>query len=565
VLAAFLWWLLLGWIVHLYSIYDAAVWKPEAWKTEASEQLKNAILAFFSNLLGGKMATPAYDRLTALDSSFLLLESAHAPLHVASTLTFDAAALRTADGGIDADAVRARLASELHRIPRYRQKIAWIPLTQRPVWIDDDRFNIDYHVRHTSLPRPGNAHQLKRLSARIMEQSLDQSRPLWEMWVVEGLEGGDRFALISKVHHCMIDGISGVDLLNTMLSPTPDADLKPEIQRFIPRRVPTGFELWRDEMLRRIRLPFEVVRDVRQFVAEAADARLEFMSRMRSVAAALGTSLRVASATPFNHKIGPHRRFDWLEMSLDDIKQIRRGLGGSINDVVLTVVTGAVQRFLERRNLNPGQIDFRVMTPVSVRSPDQRGKLGNRVSAWFLDLPIGEPDPREQLRKIRAISLELKESKQAVAASMLTDMAEYGSSTLLALGARNVTRMLPFNLVVTNVPGPQVPIYMLGSRMLEMFPLVPLVDNMGLGIALMSYSGKLFWGFNADYDLLPDLGAFVRATRDSFDELLKLSGLPPTLSGEGAAGGAEAGSSREGGGIRPPVGLEPQLHLVKQS
>jgi diacylglycerol O-acyltransferase / wax synthase len=503
--------------------------------------------------------TPAYDRLTALDNSFLMLESPHAPLHVASTLTFEAAPLRKPDGGIDADAIRGRLASELHRIPRYRQKLAWIPLTQRPVWIDDDRFNIDYHVRHTSLPRPGSVEQLKRLSSRIMEQALDQSRPLWEMWVVEGLEGGDRFALISKVHHCMIDGMSGVDLLNTMLSPTADVEPEPEAPRYIPRRVPTPFELWRDEMLRRLRLPFDALGDVRQFVTEAADVRRELTSRFRALAAALGTSFRVVPTTPFNHKIGPHRRFDWLEMNLDDIKAIRRSLGGSINDVVLTVVTGAVQRFLERRNLNPGQIDFRVMTPVSVRSADQRGKLGNRVSAWFLDLPIGEPDPREQLRQIRAISLELKESKQAVAASMLTDMAEWGSSTLLALGARNVTRMLPFNLVVTNVPGPQHPIFMVGSRMLEMFPLVPLVDNLGLGIALMSYSGKLFWGFNADYDLLPDLGAFVRATRESFEELVKLAGAPPSLSKDGPALGGEAG------GIRPPAGMEPQLQLVKQS
>src|SRR5581483_2955773 len=335
---------------------------------------------------GAKMTSPAYDRLTALDSSFLLLETPHAPLHVASTLTFEAGPLRTPQGGVDADAIRARLTGELHRIPRYRQKIAWVPFTQRPVWVDDHRFNIDYHVRHTSLPRPGDEQQLKRLSARIMEQSLDPSRPLWEMWVVEGLEGGDRFALISKVHHCMIDGISGVDLLNTMLSPTPEVEPH-DPPRFIPRRVPTAFQLWRDEMLRRLRLPVDTIRDVGHFVREAADLRRELLSRARAIAGMLGTSLSVPSATPLNDKIGPHRRFDWLEMSLDESKQIRRALGGSINDVVLTVVTGAVQRFLERRNVNPGQIDFRVMAPVSVRSTDQRGKLGNRVSAWFLDLP----------------------------------------------------------------------------------------------------------------------------------------------------------------------------------
>lgn len=486
------------------------------------------------------MAAPAYERLTALDSSFLLLESPHTPLHVASTIRLEAGPLRTPEGGIDAEAIKQLVASQLHRIPRYRQRLAWIPFTQRPVWVDDDRFSLNYHVRHTSLPRPGDERQLKRLSARIMEQSLDPSRPLWEMWVVEGLEG-DQFALISKVHHCMIDGISGVDLLTTLLSPSPEQPVD-EPQRYIPQRAPTGFELWCDEQVRRLRLPFDIARGVQTFVREADDVRRELRSRLRALGETLGTSLRVAPTTPFNHAVGPHRRFDWLVMDLDDIKRIRRGLGGSINDVVLTTVTGAVQRYLQLQQINPGQVDFRVMTPVSVRSQDQRGTLGNRVSAWFLDLPIAEADPREQLARIKAQSQRLKESKQAVGASMLTDMAEYGSSTLLALGARNVTRMLPFNLVVTNVPGPQFPIYLLGARLLETFPLVPLVDNLGLGIALMSYDGKLCWGFNADYDLMPDLHAFVRATEDAFDELLRLAG--------GRASGA-------------PTSLESPVHLVK--
>lgn len=499
------------------------------------------------------MPGPVYDRLTALDSSFLLLEKPGAPLHVASTLVFEAGPLRRPDGGIDADALRNHVAAQLHRIPRYRQKIAWIPFTQRPVWVDDDRFSIEYHVRHTSLPRPGNEHQLKRLSARIMEQPLDPSRPLWEMWLVEGLEG-DRFACISKVHHCMIDGVSGVDLLYTLLSPTPDVE-NGEAPRFIPRRTPTPFELWRDEMMRRVRLPMDIARDVRHFFVEAADVRRDAVSIVNGLLDTLGTSLHLAPTTPMNHPIGPHRRFDWLPMDLEAIKKIRRALGGSINDVVLTVVTGMVQRFLQRRHINPGQIDFRVMTPVSVRAPGERGKLGNRVSAWFLELPIGEPDPRQQLKFIRQRSIELKESKQAVAASLLTDMAEWSSSTLLALGARNVTRMLPFNLVVTNVPGPQFPIYMLGAKLLETYPLVPLVDNLGLGIALMSYEGKLFWGFNADYDLLPDLPAIVRATRESFHELLALAGVEP----QGAAGET---ATTGAGTIRPPAGVEPQLHVV---
>ena len=239
------------------------------------------------------------------------------------------------------DLVRAHVAAQLHRIPRYRQRIAWVPFTQRPVWIDDDRFNIEYHVRHTSLPRPGNTHQLKRLSSRIMEQPLDPARPLWEMWVVEGLEH-DRFAVISKVHHCMIDGVSGVDLLNTLLSPTAECEPQTE-HRFIPRRTPTPFELWRDEMLRRAQLPMSILQGMRHFLSEAADVRRDALSLLSGVADTLGTSLHLAESTPINRKIGPHRRFDWMEMDLDAIKRIRRSLGGSINDVVLTVVTGAIQ------------------------------------------------------------------------------------------------------------------------------------------------------------------------------------------------------------------------------
>ena len=474
------------------------------------------------------MARSFYERLTALDSSFLLLEKRSSPLHVASTLTLEAGPLRTDEGGIDAERIKRHTASELHRIPRYRQKLRWIPFTARPVWVDDDRFNIDYHIRHTSLPRPGNDEQLKRLSARIMEQPLDPFRPLWETWIVEGLEG-DRFAVISKVHHCMIDGVSGVDLLKILLSPTPEVH-EAERHRFLPRRAPSPFELWRDEMMRRVLLPLQLVNGVRALLNEADEARRETLVRLRAAAEMIGSSLSLAPETPINQPVSPHRRFDWLEMDLEEVKQVRRAFGCSINDVVLGVVTGAMQRFLERRQVNPASIDFRVMSPVSVRSEAQQGALGNQVSAWILELPIGEPDPREQIRQIAQRTSDLKEKRSAVGATVLTDAAEWGSSTLLALGARNVSRVLPFNLVVTNVPGPQFPIYMLGARLLATYPLVPLVDNMGLGIAQMSYDGKLFWGFNADYDLIPDLPALVRATDDAFAELKALAAAGCDLS-----------------------------------
>ena len=464
----------------------------------------------------------AYERLTALDNSFLLLEKPNSYMHVASTLIFDAGPLRRPEGGIDLEAIRAATEAALPRIPRYRQKLKYVPIENHPVWVDDDRFHLDYHLRHTALPKPGSMQQLKALSARVMQQHLDRSRPLWEMWLVEGLEG-DRFALISKVHHCMIDGVSGVDLLNAQLRPKPER-IVPDPMPYYPRPAPSGLELLRHELLRRAALPFAAVRDVSHFLREASNARNEVAVRLRATAEMLGTTLRRASDTPLNRPIGPHRRFDWLAMDIAEIKPVRRALGGSLNDVVLTIVTGAVRRFLARRGVNPRGLDFRVMAPVSVRSEDERGQLGNRVSAWMLELPVSLEDPRQQLGRIAELTRELKESKRAVGADVLTQAADWTPSTLLALGARNATRLLPFNMVVTNVPGPQVPMYLLGARMLEAYPHVPLADRLGLGIALLSYDGKIGWGFNADYDVAPDLTQFVDDVRESFRALREAAG-----------------------------------------
>ena len=463
------------------------------------------------------MSASRYERLSALDHSFLLLERPNSYMHVSSVAVHDAGPLRTRDGGIDMALVRQGVAAMLHRIPRYRQKLAWVPLERSPVWVDDEEFNLDYHLRHTSLPRPGDETQLKALAARVMAQRLDRERPLWELWVVEGLEG-DRLAVIAKTHHSMIDGLAGVDLMNVMMSPSPDAEIE-EAPPFVPSPAPSPLELWRDEAIRRLRLPLALFHDVGELLGEAQDRRRDLLSRARVLAGTLGATLRPASPTPLNRSIGPHRRLDWCVHALDDVKAIRRGLGGTLNDVVLAIVSGAVRRFLEYRRVEVGDLDFRVMAPVSVRTDDETGQLGNRVSAWFLPLPIGEADPVKRLKAIRARTRELRESKAAVGASFLTGAAEWTPNTLLSLGARNATRLQPFNLVVTNVPGPQVPLHLLGARLEETFPLVPLAEGLGLGIALISYDGKLCWGFNADYELVADLDRFVGFVQDSFEEL----------------------------------------------
>jgi WS/DGAT/MGAT family acyltransferase len=336
----------------------------------------------------------------------------------------------------------------------------------------------------------------------------------------------------------MIDGMSGVDIMKVLMSLTPEYD-EHDAPAFIPRPSPSSLELWRHEMMRWASLPLRALTGIGIVVRAAQDARRDVITTARAAAHMVGTSLRRPSLTPLNAEIGPHRRFEWLTLDLSDIKVIRKGLGGSLNDIVLTIVTGAVRRLLQSRQVRPEGLDFRILAPVSVRAESEQGALGNRVSAWLVDLPVGEKDPLRQLEKIRECTTALKDSKDAVGAEVLTQVAEWTPSTLLSLAGRNASRMLPFNMVVTNVPGPQVPMYMFGARMRECYPHVPLTDYLGLGIALLSCDGKLCWGFNADYDLMPDLAAFVGTVKEVFKDLLRLA---MTAAAERAAAGVAAAS-----------------------
>lgn len=465
------------------------------------------------------MAHYAYDRLTFLDNSFLLMERENTPMHIAGTATYDAAALTKPDGGIDIDRIRAYIESRLHLIPRYRQCLQHSWFHSAPIWVDYPHFNIHYHVRHAALPKPGDERQLKRLAARIMSQHLDRSKPLWEIWIVEGLDDGKRVAMISKIHHCMVDGVSSVDLLNVLLTAQPTEDFAPA-PKFLPRPAPGELDLLLEAAGTVARLPFEVGQTVTDLVGQVRDPLSDIRARFRALRELMDTGFGV-SETILNQPVGPHRRFDWLKMSLAEIKGVKDGLGGTVNDVVLATVAGAVRRFLERHDTNCETLDFRVMAPVSVRSTDERGALGNRVSAWIVPMPLGEMDPRRRMEAIRATTSHLKEAKQAAGAEILTQVGEWTPSTILSLASRMAARALPFNLVVTNVPGPQVPLYLLGARMHDNYGFVPLMDGLGLGIVLFSYAGSLCWGFTCDWDLLPELHDFVLDIEASFRELQK--------------------------------------------
>jgi len=465
-----------------------------------------------------------YEPLTYLDASFLALETRNSHMHVAGVALFDAAPLKADDGGIDIARIRSHVESKLQYIPRYRQRLDWVPFDRRPVWVDDEHFALEYHLRHSSLPRPGTEAQLKQLAGRIVSAPLDRHKPLWELWVVEGVDD-DRFAIIAKIHHCMIDGISGVDLTTILLDVAPTAGVE-EAEPWVPRPAPSPSQLAVAEAGRLTRRLVDSLSSLSETVKEG----VALTDRTLEKSAAALTSLRsgwltTADPTPLNPDIGPNRRFDWTETPLDEVKEIKNALGGSVNDVVLAITAGAVRRFLmAERDFDVTDLEFRVMNPVSTRSSDHRGALGNQVAMWLLDLPIQEPDPRRRLEMVKQATTNLKKTNQALGAATLVEISSGTPITLLSLANRVVgSRIRPFNMTVTNIPGPQFPMYLLESEMIANYPMVPLWAQHGLGVALFSYNGRLLWGIQADYDTLPDSDRFLAAIQESFQELRKVS------------------------------------------
>lgn len=465
-----------------------------------------------------------YEPLSYLDASFLALESRASHMHVAGVALFDASPLKSDDGGIDIQRIRDHIKGKLQYIPRYRQRLEWVPYDRRPVWVDDADFNFDYHVRHTSLPRPGSDQQLKDLAGRIVSNKLDRHKPLWELWVVEGISG-DRFAIIAKIHHCMIDGVSGVDLTTILMNVVPDSTVE-NPPDWHPRPAPTPTQLAVAETARMTRRMIDGLTNLGDRLKDAQTITERALGKSIAAISSLRSGWLVPSdRTPLNPDIGPNRRFDWTDMPLDEVKAIKNSLGGSVNDVVLAIAAGAVRRFLvEDRDYDPSGVEFRVMNPVSTRGAGQRGQLGNQVAMWLVELPIGELDPLDRYEKIKAETTHLKETNQALGAATIVELSSGTPITLLSLANRVVgPRIRPFNMTVTNIPGPQFPMYLLESQMLANYPMVPLWAQHGVGLALFSYNGLLQWGVQADYDTLPDSDALLDRLQESFRELTELA------------------------------------------
>jgi diacylglycerol O-acyltransferase len=460
------------------------------------------------------------DRLSGLDASFLALEKSGAHMHVGSVLIFDGDPPRYEDL---LDQIEARL----HEVPRYRQKLAFPPLAQaRPVWVDDPHFNVAYHVRHTALPAPAGEPQLRKLAGRVFSQQLDRTKPLWEIWLVDRV-GDDRFALVCKTHHALVDGVSGVDIMTVLFDLEPDPPEREPGPAWYPRPEPSGTALLADALLERAATPAEAARAVAGLVAaprEAAGAAAKTAAGLASMAAA---GVAGAPPSPLNTRIGPHRRFAWVESELDRFKAVKGALGGTVNDVVLAVVAGALRAHLVRRGRDPDGLELKAMVPVSVRAEEQRGALGNQVAAIYAPLPVGIADPLERFRRVHEALGDLKASAQAIGAERLTRLAGFAAPTLLDQAARLQSRQRFFNVTVTNVPGPQVPLYMLGRRLRAFHPKVPLVLNTALGIAIMSYDGRISFGLLGDYDALADLDDFAADLARAIEELSAVAGVPP--------------------------------------
>jgi diacylglycerol O-acyltransferase len=455
------------------------------------------------------------DRLTGLDSSFLHLEdSGPAHMHVAACMVLQGPPPE------HRELVEA-LCSRLHLVPRYRQRLAFVPLAQgRPVWVDDPHFNAEFHVRHTALPAPGEEAQLSRLAGRVFSQALDRSRPLWEIWLVEGLARG-RFALLSKTHHALVDGVSGVDVLSVLLDASADpAPVAPPRGQWIPRPPPSPAQLLAEALIERATVPGEIARGARAALRGPQALRRGAAAALAGLGALAGVGLRPAAASPYNVRIGPHRRFAWVSAELAQFKQVKGALGATVNDVVLAAVAGALRRHLAARGHDTDGMSLRAMVPVSVRADVERGALGNRVAAIWVPLPVGEPDPVARVAAISAATAQLKASGQAVGAQVLTALSGFAPPTIVAQAARLQARQRFFNLVVTNVPGPQLPLYLLGRELEAIYPMVPLAENTALGVAVMSYNGLIHFGLVGDYDALADLDALAANLREAIAELV---------------------------------------------
>ncbi len=444
------------------------------------------------------MAQGHMDRLSALDVSFLANESSSAHMHVGGIMIFEGPPPAYED-------LLHQVRSRLHLVPRFRQKLAYPPIeTGRPFWIDDPTFNLEYHVRHSALPSPGSEEQLRNLAARVFSQSLDRTKPLWEMWLVQGLTR-KRFAIVSKTHHALVDGVSGVDIATVLFDLKPVPEPVQAEHDWVPSASPSSTQLAAKGVEGLAKIPLAAARRVERAIERPRSALAKAGELAEAVGEVAWTFADPAPTLPLNVEIGSHRRFHWVRSDLSQFKRTKDALGGTVNDVVLAVVAGGVREWLHARGIRTEGLEVRAQIPVSIRAEDEQGQLGNKITVMRARLPVYIDDPEQRLIKVREQMSDLKESKQALGAEVISRFNDFAPPTILAQAARLNFSTRLFNMVVTNVPGPQVPIYLLGRELEDVFPVGFLPPHQALFVAIMSYNGGINFGLLADYDSMDDV------------------------------------------------------------
>jgi diacylglycerol O-acyltransferase len=459
------------------------------------------------------MAQQHMDRLSSVDTSFLTNESSSSHMHVGAIMIFEGPA-PTYDDLLDH--VRGRADA----VPRFRQKLAYPPAqTGRPFWIDDSNFNLEYHLRHSALPAPGSEEQLRRMAARVFSQQLDRSKPLWELWLVQGLTR-NRFALVTKTHHAVVDGVSGVDIATVLFDLNPVPEPADPDRTWAPEPEPSAATLLAKGVEDLVRTPVRAVRRLERVVEHPDSAVRQVRDAVEAVSEVGWNFANPAPKVPLNVEIGSHRRFVWVRSDLDHLKRVKNVFGGTVNDVVLAVVAGALRDWLRGRGIRTQGLELRAQVPVSIRGQDEHGQLGNRLAVMRAPLPVYIDDPVRRLETVTRAMQGLKQSKQALGAEVISRFNDFAPPTLLAQAARINFSTRLFNLTVTNVPGPQVPLYVLGRELEDVFPVGFLPPNQALFVAIMSYNGGVNFGLLADYDAMDDVDVVAQGIEAAIAELV---------------------------------------------
>ena len=460
-------------------------------------------------------------RLTGMDAVFLYMETPANHMHVASTAVFDPS---TSPMGYSYEGVLGLIDARLHLLPPFRWRLVEVPFgLHHPVWVEDPDFDLEYHVRKAALPSPGGDRELAEFAADVMSRPLDRDHPLWEMYIIEGLEGG-MVAAVTKTHHAAIDGVSGAELTVNLLDLQPEpVPVEPPEEPWKPERIPSDVEMLGYAATSLARQPLRLMKAVRR----TTEVALNLRRRNREPDVNPPPGLFQAPRTSINVNITPRRKFSFVQLPLDEVKTVKNALGGTVNDVVLTLCAGTLRRYFERRGETVDG-DLVAMVPISVRTEDLKGTMGNQVSSMLVTLATTIDDPVERLRTITGGTTGAKEQQNAIGAETLGDWAEFMAPAVAARAARLYSRMRVadrlrplFNVTISNVPGPPFPLYSVGARMEAMYPMGPITEGVALNITVMSYMGRMYFGIVCDREAIDDEWSLAHGLEDALEELKK--------------------------------------------